>query len=64
MPDRRVYDWFMKSPTPTKRPIYITVKTHKDLNLFCAARDLKLSAAAEKAVVDMISKSNRKAAAK
>ena len=54
----------MKSPTTAKRPIYISPTTHNALQLFCASRDMKLTAAAEMAVVAMISKATRKAAAK
>jgi hypothetical protein len=54
----------MKSPTPAKRPIYISPSSHRALQLFAAARDMKLTAAAEMAVVAMTSKATRKAAAK
>jgi hypothetical protein len=54
----------MKSPTPAKRPIYISPSSHRALQLFAAARDIKLTAAAEMAVVAMTSKPTRKAAAK
>ena len=64
MADRRLYHWFMKSPTPTKRPIYISPTAHKALKQFSLDKDIKISAAAEMAVVAMISKSTRKAAAK
>ena len=65
MPQFVLYDGIhMKSPTPAKRPIYISPTTHNALQLFCAARDIKLTAAAEMAVVAMIAKSTRKAAAK
>jgi hypothetical protein len=55
---------FMKSPTPAKRPIYISPSSHQALQLFAAARDIKLTAAAEMAVVAMTSKPTRKAATK
>jgi hypothetical protein len=56
----------MKSPTPAKRPIYISPTAHKALKQFCVDRDMKLTAAADMAVVAMISRSKptRKAAAK
>lgn len=64
MADCRVYDWVMKSTTPTKRPIYISPTAHKALKQFSLDKDIKISAAAEMAVVAMISKAAKKAASK
>lgn len=65
MADRRVYDWFMKSPTPTRnRQIYIGPDQHAALRVYAAERQIKLSAAANLAVSALLAKATRKAAAK
>jgi hypothetical protein len=53
----------MKSPTPAKRPIYIDPTNHTALRMFAAERGIKLTTAANLAVVAMIAKT-KKAAAK
>ena len=56
---------FMKSPTkPVKRPIYIDPINHTALKTFAASNRMKLTEAANMAVVAMTSKPTRKAAAK
>lgn len=61
----RVYDWFMKSPTPTRnRQIYIGPEQHAALRVYAAERQIKLSTAANLAVSALLAKAAKKAAAK